>query len=199
MAGEEPGGEDDGVSPESVRRGPVFPVPLAIGLLADTHAYDGGARRLSPEVPALFRRWRVGLILHAGDVGGVGVLRALEEVAPVLAVRGNNEAAGLVDALPLLVRFGVGRFRFVLLHGLEGKTARSAARRYAGEADCVVYGHSHIPKIEREGEAILVNPGSPTDRRWGPHFGVGRLLVTNDGIEPELVLFDDPRQLAGVT
>lgn len=187
------------MSTAAMGRGPVFLVPMVIGVVADTHAYDGGARQLSPEVPALFRRWRVGLILHAGDIGGYGVLQALEAVAPVLAVRGNNEAVGLVDELPPLVRFGVGRFRFVLVHGLEGKTARSTAKRYAGEADCVVYGHSHIPKMEREGEAILVNPGSPTDRRWGPHFGVGRLLVTAEGIEPELVLFDDPRQLANVT
>ncbi len=175
-----------------------FPAPLAIGLVADTHAYDGGARQLSPEVPALFRRWGVGLILHAGDVGGPAVLTALAEAAPVLAVRGNNEAPGLAENLPPLVRFGVGRFRFVLVHGLEGKTARLAARRYAEEADCVVYGHSHIPKIEAAGGSILVNPGSPTDRRWGPHFGIGRLLVSEAGIEPELVLFDDARQLANV-
>lgn len=177
----------------------TFPTPLVIAVIADTHVFDGGARRLSPEVPALFRRWGVDLILHAGDVGSGSVLAVLAEIAPVLAVRGNNEAPALAEALPEVVRFRVGRARFVLLHGLEGKTARLAARRYAAEADVVVYGHSHIPKMERLGEAILFNPGSPTDRRWGPHFGVGRIVVAKHGIEPELVLFDDPRQLAGVS
>jgi len=176
-----------------------LPAPLTIGVVADTHAYDGGTRQLSPEVPALFARWQVGLILHAGDVGGPGVLSALEAVAPTLAVRGNNEAPVLMRLLPPLVRFRVGRFRFVLTHGLEGKTARLAARRYVEEADCVVYGHSHIPKIELVEEAILFNPGSPSDRRWGPHFGVGRMVVTAQRIEPELVLFGDPRELANVT
>lgn len=183
---------------EDLAEGRRFRRPLTIGVIADTHVYDGGARRLAPEVAALFRRWRVGLILHAGDVGGEGVLAELQAVAPVLAVRGNNEAPTLAAALPTVVRFRVGAARFVLTHGLEGKTARLAARRFAAEADVVVYGHSHLPRIEREGEAILFNPGSPTDRRWGPHFGVGRIVVSRQGIEPELVLFDDPRQLAGV-
>ena len=177
----------------------TFAAPLVVAVIADTHCYDGGARRLSPEVLALFRRSRPGLILHAGDVGGAAVLAELEAVAPVLAVRGNNEAAALAGSLPAIVRFRIGRFRFVLLHGLEGKTARLAAKRYAAEADCVVYGHSHIPKIELEGSAILFNPGSPTDRRWGPHYGVGRLVVGTDRIEPELVLFRDASDLQHVT
>lgn len=175
-----------------------FDAPLRIGVVADTHAYDAGARRLSPEVVALLARWHVGLVLHAGDVGGPAVLAQLAEVAPVLAVRGNNESRELAASLPALERFRVGRFRFVLVHGLEGKTARATARRFAEEADCVVYGHSHIPKIESADDCILFNPGSPTDRRWGPHFGVGRITVLKDRIEPELVLFTDPRELAGV-
>lgn len=177
----------------------VFPAPLIVAVIADTHCYDGGARRLSPEVPTLFRRWGVGLILHAGDVGGWMVVRQLEEVAPVIAVRGNNEAADLNESLPLIVRLQIGPFRVIVTHGLEGRTARLAAKRHAPMADCIVYGHSHIPKIESEQGAILFNPGSPTDRRWGPHYGVGRLVVGMERIEPELVLFVDPAHLRQVT
>jgi len=184
---------DPGAAPRS------FPAPLTIGVLADTHVYPRGARRLPPEVLELFRRHEVGLILHAGDVNWDGVLRDLERVAPVLAVQGNNDAAELRATLPVEIAFSVGRFAFVLLHGLGARTARAAARRHAGQADCVVYGHSHIPKMEIEAGTLLFNPGSPTDRRWQPHFGVGLIEVTPDRVAPDLILFDDPRDLANVT
>ena len=65
--------------------------------------------------------------------------------------------------------------------------------------DCAVYGHSHIPMIEQVDGTILFNPGSPTDRRWGPHFGLGLIHVSAEKIDPELVLFTDPRHLDNVT
>ena len=176
-----------------------FPAPLVIGVLADTHVFARGARQLPPEVPDLFARLGVGLILHAGDVNTAAVLRSLERVAPTIAVQGNNDELGLRRILPMAVEFTVGRFAFVLLHGHDGRTARAAARRYAGRVDCVVYGHSHIPRLEVEEGTILLNPGSPTDRRWQPHFGVAVIRVGPERIEPDLVLFDDPGHLANVT
>jgi uncharacterized protein len=171
---------------------------LTIGAVADTHIYPRGARRLAPEVLDLFWRFGVGLILHAGDVNTAAVLAELANVAPVIAVSGNNDDAELRELIPESVRFQVGRFRFAMLHGHGGQTARSEARRCVGQVDCVVYGHSHIPLIEREEGTILFNPGSATDRRWGDHFGVGLIRVTADGIEPELVLFQNPQHLRNV-
>jgi predicted phosphodiesterase len=93
----------------------------------------------------------------------------------------------------------LGPHRLVLLHGHGGASARSEARRRAAPGvACVVYGHSHVPLIELEGETILFNPGSATDRRWQEHFGVGLLHVTDEKVDPELVLYDDPRQLWNV-
>ncbi|MEA2527715.1 MAG: uncharacterized protein QOF73_4942 [Thermomicrobiales bacterium] len=176
-----------------------FDAPLTIGVVSDTHVNPRGARRLPTEVIDLFARFDTGLILHAGDVNTASVLCALATVAPVLAVTGNNDDAELRELIPESVQFQVGRFRFAMLHGHGGQSARSEARRrFAGEVDCVVYGHSHIPLIEREGDTILFNPGSATDRRWGDHFGVGLIQVTEDGIEPELVLYQDPRHLRNV-
>lgn len=176
----------------------AFPAPLTIGVVADTHVYTRGGYRFPPEVPDLFRRVGVGLILHAGDVNTSSVLEELATVAPVLAVAGNNEEAALCAALPEHVRFTVGPHAFVLLHGHGGKTARTEARRYAGAVDCVVYGHSHIPKIEQAEGTILFNPGSATDRRWQPHFGVGLIHVTLERIAPELILYEDARHLRNV-
>ena len=173
--------------------------PLTIGVVGDTHVRPHGARRLPPEVTDLFARFGVGLILHAGDVSTGAVLRELGRIAPVLAVVGNNDEPELVEALPESLEFAVGRFAFALLHGHRGgRTARAAARRFLGRVDCVVYGHSHIPKQEVEAGTLLFNPGSPTDRRWQTHFGLGLIRVETDRVVPDLVLFDDPRHLANV-
>lgn len=178
-----------------------FTAPLTIGVVSDTHVFPHGARRLSDEVGALFARFEVGLIVHAGDVNTASVLTELAKLAPVLAVTGNNDDAGLRDVIPAEVRFTVGSHRFAMIHGHGGQSARSEARRIAhgdDRIDCVVYGHSHIPLIEREGATILFNPGSATDRRWGDYFGIGLIVVTVDEIKPELVLYQDPRHLANI-
>ncbi len=173
-----------------------FSVPLVIGVISDTHVTDGGWRRLPPEIPALFARFRVDLILHAGDVCVPAVLEALSCVAPVIAVTGNNDSTELRAHCREREMIEAGPYRIALLHGHGGRSAHhEALRRFAGKADMIVYGHSHIPKIERVDGAILVNPGSPTDRRWQEHFGVGLIHAGEDGLRPELVLFRDPRHL----
>lgn len=177
----------------------TFPAPLTIGVLSDTHIYQSGRRQLPAEVLDLFRRARAGLLLHGGDINDRSVLTQLEEIAPVLAVVGNNDSDDLRATLPERITFGVGRFTFALIHGHQGRTARAAARAFAGKVDCVVYGHSHIPLIEEVAGTTLFNPGSPTDRRWRPHFGVGLVRVTAERCRPELLLFTDPSHLAGMS
>ncbi len=149
------------------------------------------------EVLDLFRRAGVGLILHAGDINDRTVLDELAAIAPVVAVRGNTDAPELAEILPLKVHLHVGKHRIGLIHGHEGgRTARqSASAAFPETTTLVVYGHSHIPNIERQGETVLFNPGSPTDRRMGPHFGVGILRCGEAEIEPSLILFARPADL----
>lgn len=195
--------EADDAEPTAERRWPdgrrAFPVPLTVGVVGDTHVNARGARRLPPEVPDLFARFGVGLILHTGDANAAKVLDALAEVAPVLAVVGNNDDLEVRSELDAEVDFTVGPHRLTLLHGHGGASALAEARRRADRGvACVVYGHSHVPLIELEGETILFNPGSATDRRWQEHFGVGLLHITETKVDPELVLYDDPRHLRNV-
>jgi putative phosphoesterase len=146
-----------------------------------------------------FRRAGVELILHAGDVGHASVLESLEHVAPTIAVRGNADPLDLIETLPDRVWIEAGIRTVLLLHGHHGKTALKAARAAATpDIDLIVFGHSHKPLIDQEGSTILFNPGSPTERRWNPHFGVGLVRVSDAEVEPELVLFDDIRHLANV-
>jgi putative phosphoesterase len=189
-------GSADRFQPERRRR---FDPPLTIGVISDTHIYAGGRRALAGQILDLFNRSEVGLILHAGDVNAMGVLAELSQVAPVIAVQGNNDTAEVRDVAPDGLEFEVGRFRFALVHGHGGRSARSeAVRRYGERVDCVIYGHSHIPESSRVGSTVLFNPGSATDRRWQPHFGVGLIHVTANRCQPELILFSDPRELSSI-
>ena len=175
------------------------PTPAVIGVLGDTHLLRGDARsRLGP-VLDLFRRAKVDLILHTGDTGALALLRDLEAIAPVAAVRGNADPVETLDALPDRVLIHAGARSILLLHGHLGKTAVSTARRAASdEIDLLVFGHSHQPLIDREGHTILFNPGSPTERRWNPHFGIGLITVTDERIAPDLILFTEMAHLANV-
>lgn len=154
---------------------------------------------MPPQVLALFERFECGTILHAGDVNTVETVRELAIVAPVMAVTGNNDAGELKEIAPERLELTVGRFRVAMLHGHGGASARSEARRlYAGKVDLVVYGHSHVPMIEIVAGTTMFNPGSPTDRRWQEHFGIGVISFVDDRCQPELILFNDPRELDNV-
>jgi uncharacterized protein len=173
--------------------------PILLGVVADTHISPTRTGRSVEAVIEFFRRMKVGLILHAGDAGHASVLQSLEQVAPTVAVRGNADPLDLIETLPDRVWIEAGSRSVLLLHGHHGKTALKAARAVAApDIDLVVFGHSHKPLIEREGRTILFNPGSPTERRWNPHFGVGLVRVSDAEVEPELILFDDLRHLANV-
>ncbi|HET7092805.1 MAG TPA: metallophosphoesterase family protein [Thermomicrobiales bacterium] len=181
--------------PDIERIAEPFPVPLTIGVVSDTHVGRRGGRALPPQIPALFRRMGVGVIAHAGDVNVPEALASLAEVAPTLTVRGNNDWGFDEGALPDRIDFAVGRFRFALVHGQQLGTANRTARSLVGTVDCVIFGHSHKPGIVLEDGTILFNPGSPTDRRWNPHFGVGLIRVDAERIDPELILFSRPDEL----
>ena len=171
--------------PASERR--VVPAPILVGVLSDTHVNDRGTRRLPSDVPALFRRLGVGLILHAGDLNALSVLDALGDLPETRR------------ALPARIDLDIGGRSVALVHGDAGPTANRTADAMAGAVDCVVYGHSHIPRIEVVRGTLLFNPGSPTDKRWWPDYTVGLLRVTEAGFSPELIAFRDPADLANVT
>lgn len=173
--------------------------PVVVGVISDTHVSSPRSRHAVRLVLKLFRRRQVGLILHGGDVGQAALLSEMAEVAPVVAVRGNADSLDLIETLPDRVWINASDRTILLMHGHHGKTARATALAAVQPGvDAIVFGHSHQPLIEQHDETILFNPGSPTERRWGPHFGVGFLSIDDVGIEPELVLFDDPQQLEAV-
>jgi putative phosphoesterase len=118
---------------------------LLIGVISDTHGY------FDPRVRAAFAG--VDAIVHAGDVGGAGVLDALREMAPLHAVYGNNDEKLGRLGLRLREDFDLDRLRVHLVHQLPHARPESGTR-------IVVYGHSHRPVVERREERLYVNPGA---------------------------------------
>jgi len=183
-----------------VTRQRMFEPPFRIGVIADTHIYPGSRRQVPDQVIDLFQRARIDLVIHLGDANTRSVLEDLAHIAPLIAVHGNNDDEELSVILPETTRFQVGTHRFGVLHGHGGRSARHlATERYAGEVDCVLFGHSHQPLIEQVGDLVLFNPGSATDRRWHEHFGIGIVDVTADRIEPELILYASPDHLVNIS
>lgn len=131
---------------------------MRVGLISDTHGL------LRPEVKAAFAG--VDRILHAGDVGRTEVLAGLEEVAPVVAVRGNADAR-LAPELPPVARIELAGVTVLVVHGdaLVPASAAAVVAAHPG-AGLVVFGHSHRPSVERIGTALAVNPGSAGRRRF---------------------------------
>jgi putative phosphoesterase len=153
---------------------------VRIGLISDTHGL------LRPQVFRAFEG--VDLILHAGDVGDVDILTALEAIAPVSAVWGNTDGWELRDRLPEVARVAVGGGEAVVVHGQQfgARTPELVARAYPG-ATLVVFGHSHVPVVERVESTLAVNPGSAGARRFKLPVTVAIATVEHDRVEARLV------------
>jgi uncharacterized protein len=149
-------------------------------VLADTHIRAGSARRLPDAVYAELER--ADLVLHAGDVVVPEVLADLERFAPVHAVLGNNDVAELAAVLPEQVVVDVDGVRIGMVHDSGAKAGRERRmRRRFPDADVVVFGHSHIPMaVDGIDGQLLLNPGSPTERRRQPTHTYG-VIEVRDG------------------
>jgi uncharacterized protein len=145
---------------------------MRVGLVSDTHGlFDA---RL-PEVLD-----GADLVLHAGDVVKPEILQALREIAPLTAVRGNNdEGHPALERLPETALVAVGPLTLLLVHDLGPRErpkppARALLVRHRPEL--VVHGHSHRPGAARVGGTLFVNPGSAGPRR----FSLPRTAATLD-------------------
>jgi uncharacterized protein len=158
---------------------------MRIAVISDTHL-PRGSRELSPE--CVERLAAADVILHGGDVTEAAVLETLGELGPLHAVYGNMDSPELRAALPKERVVEVGGVRIGMVHipgPKAGHEARLAAR-FPG-CDAVVYGHTHIPEVAREGEVWILNPGSPTERRKAPHRSMLELEIEGGEIVPQLI------------
>ena len=129
---------------------------------------------------------RADLILHAGDLMRPKLLDDLAAYAPVRAVLGNLDPPD-VD-LPETLLFEFGGVRVAMVHDSGPKKGRRSRmkRRFPG-ARVVVFGHSHIPWLNDEDGLLLLNPGSPTDRRRQPNYTFALLRAEGGEVTAEIL------------
>ncbi|WP_133501050.1 metallophosphoesterase family protein [Cognatilysobacter terrigena] len=149
---------------------------VRIGLISDTHGL------LRPE--ALDALQGSDHILHAGDIGAASILEALGAMAPVTAIRGNNDTAPWAMGLPETECVRLGGIAIYMLHDLKTLSTHAPDET----VDVIVVGHSHKPLVERRSDGILrVNPGSAGPRRFKLPITVGQLLIADGRVEASIV------------
>lgn len=133
------------------------------------------------------------LIIHAGDIGSPDVISQLETVAPVKAIRGNNDRELWAQAFPETQMVEVGGVSIYVLHNLDELDLDAKAAGF----DVLIFGHSHRPLAERRGGVLYLNPGSAGPRRFDLPVSVARLRVSRNSIKAELVHLRVPAGVRG--
>lgn len=146
-----------------------------LGVISDTHGL------VRPE--ALKALAGVERIVHAGDIGDRAVLEALARVAPVTAVRGNNDRGRWAADIPETEVVEVGGVSLYLLHDLHELDLEP---RVAGFA-AVISGHSHQPKIDQRDGVLYLNPGSAGPRRFKLPISLAKLTIQDTRVNAQLV------------
>ncbi len=153
---------------------------VRVGLISDTHGL------LRPEAVEALRG--SDFIVHAGDIGDAAILQALAALAPVTAVRGNNDREPWASALPDASMLVAGEKR---IHVVHDRTDIDPARWH--DVDVVIAGHSHRPMIERREQVLFVNPGSAGPRRFNLPVSVGELLIVDERVTARLITLRNPQ------
>lgn len=149
---------------------------MLVGVISDTHGF------MDPRALALLQG--VDCILHGGDIGDEAIIRTLEQIAPVTAVRGNVDRDGPVSLYPLEQTLELDGHRIFLTHELKPPKRESdpGLEWYKeGAVDIAVFGHSHIAYQNTWGDILFFNPGAAGKRRFKVVPSVGFLtLGTNE-------------------
>jgi putative phosphoesterase len=152
-----------------------MPPTSRIGLISDTHGL------LRPAALAFLSG--CSRIIHGGDIGGAAIIEALGRLAPVTAVRGNNDAESWADHLPEMGHLQEQDVRIVVIHDLSTLRIDPVVQGVR----VVVSGHSHKPFLDERCGVLFVNPGSAGPRRFKLPIAVGELLVCGASARARIV------------
>lgn len=148
---------------------------LRVGLLSDTHGL------LRPEARAF--AGRCDYIIHGGDIGSPAILDELASLAPLIAVKGNNDRQAWAAGLPETEMIRVGGVFIYILHDLS----KLDVDPHAAGAQVIVSGHSHKPLIQLRDGILYVNPGSCGPRRFKLPLSVGEIQVQGTKVRARTV------------
>jgi putative phosphoesterase len=134
-----------------------------------------------PEALAALRNSE--LIIHAGDIGSPDVLSALEKIAPVLAIKGNNDRDSWARGLPDILFVRVNAIGVQVIHNLNELKIKPAS----AEFQVVISGHSHKPLVATKDGILFINPGSAGPRRFKLPIAVARLNIQREKRQAKIV------------
>ena len=146
-----------------------------VGLISDTHGL------LRPEAVTFLRG--SDYIVHAGDIGDANILRELNALAPVTAVRGNNDRGPWTEAIPESQVLQVNDVFIYILHNMAELDLDPIAAGF----QVVVSGHSHQPSVEKRDGVLYINPGSSGPRRFKLPIAVAELDVAGHSLRARVV------------
>jgi uncharacterized protein len=148
---------------------------MIVGVISDTHGL------LRPEALSALRGSEH--IIHAGDIGAPEIISALEEIAPVTAVRGNVDREPWTKRFPETEVVELKGLRFYVIHDLNALDLDPRAAGFAA----VISGHTHQPKEEVKNGVLYFNPGSAGPKRFRLPITVGSLGIVNGQVSSEIV------------
>ena len=146
-----------------------------IGIISDTHGL------IRPEALQVLKGAE--LIIHAGDIGKPKVIEALRSIAPVIAIRGNNDKGKWARELSKTAVVEIGEIKIYVLHNLKKLNLDPAAAGFR----VVISGHSHRPSVVEWGGVLFLNPGSAGPRRFTLPIAIARLRVRGKSVSPRIV------------
>lgn len=147
----------------------------SIGIISDTHGLI--------RAEAIAALQGSSAIIHAGDIGNEAVLRSLGEIAPVYAVRGNNDIGEWAQAIPSSIVLTLNDVSILVMHDLHDLNRTVAA----DTARAVITGHSHRPSIREQGGILYINPGSAGPRRFALPISVATLRVQGQKMSAKIL------------
>lgn len=146
-----------------------------VGIISDTHGL------LRPEA----REALMGVdhIVHAGDIGSPTVLKELQQIAPLTAIRGNNDPQAWAQDIPETTTVKLASRHLYVLHSIADLDFDPKERHI----DVVISGHSHKPAIRESQGVLYLNPGSAGPRRFSLPVTVAKLFLSVDTVSAEIV------------
>jgi len=149
--------------------------PQLIGLISDTHGL------VRPQ--ALQALQGVDLIIHAGDIGTPEVVDALRRIAPVVAIKGNNDRGSWAKSLPDTKLVKISAAKLYVIHNLKELDCDPVARGI----QVVISGHSHKPSVVHRDGVLYVNPGSAGPRRFKLPVAVAKLTMKLGAMDAKII------------
>jgi uncharacterized protein len=145
-----------------------------IGVISDTH----GLLRWEAEAALA----DVDHIIHAGDIGTTEILERLQRIAPLTAVRGNNDKGSWADPLPATAIVDICSQRLYVVHDIAKLDVDPLANGIAA----VIAGHSHKPGVSEKDGVLFLNPGSAGPRRFHLPVAIAKLFVDAGAVRAEI-------------